>query len=290
MQVIVFGGTRFMGKHLVEELIREGHDITLATRGNTPDPYGDSVKRIKLDRCDPESLKENLPDTVFDVVFDSLAYCSDDVVMLLDKIKCRRYVQISTTAVYEPLKDGSREEDFDPHKKELVSCKRADFSYAEVKRQAECAIVQRYPELSAASVRFPFVIGEDDYTGRLYFYVEHIVNGKAMFVDNFTDQMAFIFSDEAGKLLAFLGGIDFTGAVNGADSGTISIKDISDYVKAKTGKEAILSENGDKAPYNGFAHYYINTERAEKLGFHFAHLKDRIYDLLDCCISRANLC
>jgi hypothetical protein len=33
MNILVLGGTRFMGKHLVSTLLRKGHKITIATRG-----------------------------------------------------------------------------------------------------------------------------------------------------------------------------------------------------------------------------------------------------------------
>ena len=33
MNILVLGGTRFMGKHLVSALLRKGHKITIATRG-----------------------------------------------------------------------------------------------------------------------------------------------------------------------------------------------------------------------------------------------------------------
>lgn len=34
-KVLVLGGTRFFGKHLVETLLQDGHDVTIATRGIT---------------------------------------------------------------------------------------------------------------------------------------------------------------------------------------------------------------------------------------------------------------
>ncbi len=39
MNILVIGGTRFMGKHLVLELIKSGHKVTIATRGRTADPF-----------------------------------------------------------------------------------------------------------------------------------------------------------------------------------------------------------------------------------------------------------
>ncbi len=36
-RVLVLGGTRFFGKHLVAALLQAGYDVTIATRGITED-------------------------------------------------------------------------------------------------------------------------------------------------------------------------------------------------------------------------------------------------------------
>ena len=42
MKILVLGGTRFFGIHMVNDLIEKGHEVTLATRGITPDYFEDS--------------------------------------------------------------------------------------------------------------------------------------------------------------------------------------------------------------------------------------------------------
>ncbi len=93
------------------------------------------------------------------------------------------------------------------------------------------------------------VIGKDDYTNRLRFYVEHIMNEQPMFVDNMDCQMGFIRSDEAGDFIAYLVDKDVKGAINGSAKGTISLREMINYIEAKTGEKAILSEEGEPAPY-----------------------------------------
>ena len=102
-----------------------------------------------------------------------------------------------------------------------------------------------------------------------------------MYIDNADCQMGFIRSDEAGKFLAILAETDFRGAVNGSSAGTVSLREILDYVEKKTGKKALLAPDGDPAPYNGETAYSINTDRAKELGFEFTVLRDWIWDLLD---------
>lgn len=188
---------------------------------------------------------------------------------------------MSSTSVYEPKTIDTKEEDFDAIRKKLVWCNRIDFPYEEIKRQAECALWQKYSDKNWIAVRYPFVIGKDDYTERLSFYVEHVMKSIPMNIDNLDAQMSFIRSDEAGKFMAFLAEKDFEGAINGSSKGTISLREIIDYVEKKTGTKAIIDKKGDNAPYNGEPEYSINTDKAEKIGFQFSNLKDWIYDLID---------
>lgn len=124
----------------------------------------------------------------------------------------------------------------------------------------------------------PFAIGKDDYTKRLLFYVEHTMKSIPMNVDY---QMSYIRSDEAGKFLAFSVDKDVKGVINGASDGTISIKEIIEYVEEKTRAKAIIDNSGEDAPYNGETEYSICTDKAKELGYQFTELKDWIYELLD---------
>ena len=288
MKILVLGGTRFFGVHMVNYLIEKGHEVTIATRGQTPDDFGDSVMRICLDRTDEDSIKAMISDTHYDVIIDKIAYCSNDVRKLMDNADCDKYIYMSSTAVYDPLHPDTKEDDFDGNGGELIWCDRPDFSYEVVKRHAEYALWQKYSDKKYVAVRYPFVIGKDDYTKRLYFYVEHVLKQLPMKIDNLDNKMSFIRSDEAGKFISFLVDKDFTGAVNGSSQSTISIKDILDYLKKETGMDAVLSDDGDSAPYNGTPEYSIDTQKAESLGFKFTDINDWIFDLLDYYIDVAH--
>lgn len=281
MKILVIGGTRFFGIHMVNELLAKGHDVTIATRGKASDDYGDKVKRIILERTKEESMKTVLSGKRYDVVIDKIAYCSNDIKYVMEAVDCDKYIYMSSTSVYEPKRINTRESDFDGVSKKLVWCNRKDFPYDEIKRQAECALWQKYTDRNWIAVRYPFAIGKDDYTKRLLFYVEHIMKAIPMNIDNLDYQMGYIRSDEAGKFLAFLVDKDVRGAINGSSQGTISLKEIIAYVERKTGTKAVIDKAGEDAPYNGEPEYSINTEKANTLGFRFSVLHDWIYELLD---------
>jgi nucleoside-diphosphate-sugar epimerase len=290
MNILVIGGTRYFGIPMVNDLLKHGHKVTIATRGNVKDSFDDNVSRITLERTNPESMGMALKGKKFDVVIDKIAYSSNEIKYVLDAIGCDKYIYMSSTSVYTPKHWNTREEDFDAMGKELVWCSRMDFSYEEIKRQAECALWQAYKNVNAIAVRFPFVIGEDDYTKRLLFYIEHTIKEIPMKINNVSYQMSYIRSDEAGKFIAFLVDKDYVGALNGCSNGTISIREILDYVEQKTGKKAIISKDGEDAPYNDEPEYSINTDRARNLGFQFTNLKDWIYELIDYYVAGEALC
>lgn len=281
MKVLVLGGTRFFGVPMVKELLRCGHQVTIATRGLASDEYGETVIRIILERTDEQSMRRALQGKHYDVVIDKTAYCSNDVRRALDVLDCERYLLMSSTAVYTPKHMDIRESEFDPAAQALVWGERGNFSYSEGKRQAECALRQTYSDRNWTAVRYPFVIGKDDYTKRLRFYVEHTVKSIPMNIDNLDAQMGYIRSDEAGKFLALLANRNVTGVFNGSSAGTISLREIISYVERKTEARAVISPSGDPAPYNGEPPYSINTNRAKELGFHFSELHEWIYKLLD---------
>ena len=281
MKILVIGGTKFFGIHMVWALLENGHDVTIATRGYAKDPFGDKVSRILLDHSDPESMKAALSGKHFDVAIDKIAYCSNDIKYLMDAVSCDRLIYVSSTAVYNLDHMDVKEDEFNGNTGLLKWCNRPDASYAEVKRQAEYALWKEYSDKKWLTVRYPFVVGTDDYTKRLLFYVEHVIKGTPMQIDNPDAQMSFIRSDEAGKFLAFLTETEMTGAVNGCSGGTVSLREILNYIEEKTGKTAVLSSDGDAAPYNGNVDYSINTDKAKMLGYEFSNVRDWMFELID---------
>ena len=54
MDILMMGGTRFVGRPLVGHFLRAGHSVTLFTRGKQPLP--DGVEHLKGDRSEPDGL------------------------------------------------------------------------------------------------------------------------------------------------------------------------------------------------------------------------------------------
>src|ERR1022692_4380461 len=117
MKVLVIGGTLFIGKLLVEELLKEGHDIAVLHRKPKHD-FARRVEYLMADRNDAESLREVLSGRRFDVVFDNVydfergttaAQVEATVRACGDRIS--RYIFMSSVAAYG---DGLNHKESDP--------------------------------------------------------------------------------------------------------------------------------------------------------------------------------
>lgn len=135
--VLVLGGTRFFGKHLVNELLTQGANVTIATRGKTPDSFGPKVTRLIFDREDEDSIRSVLTKETYDVIYDNIAYTSNDIDILMRHVTTERYIVTSSMSVYPTFHDNLVEKDFDPtaHAYRLVTSEQVN--YAEGKRSVE---------------------------------------------------------------------------------------------------------------------------------------------------------
>ena len=79
MRVLVTGGNRYIGLHLVFELARRGHEVTVMNSHEAPMP--DGARRLHGDRQQPGAITEVLGPhrDEFDVVFDNTAYTPSDL-------------------------------------------------------------------------------------------------------------------------------------------------------------------------------------------------------------------
>ena len=71
MKILVIGGTLFIGKRLVSELLKAGHEVWILHR-KPKSPFGRKVGNIAADRNSPEALRAALAGKSFDIVYDNV--------------------------------------------------------------------------------------------------------------------------------------------------------------------------------------------------------------------------
>ena len=157
MRVLVMGGNRYIGRHLVFELARQGHDVTVMNSHEAPLPAG--ARRIHGDRRVPGAIHYALSShrDDFDVVFDNTAYTVGDLEPMVDLLRGRvtQFVFTSSVAVYkrgfiQPVSESHAThaaDDPDPRK-----------GYGVGKVNCENFLLA-IPELHATSLRVTHTIG-----------------------------------------------------------------------------------------------------------------------------------
>ncbi|MGL5416552.1 MAG: NAD-dependent epimerase/dehydratase family protein [Clostridium sp.] len=281
-KILVLGGTRFCGKELVKELVKAGDEVTILTRGNTDNPFKANVKHLKGDRRNLEEMKKLLEGLEFDVVYDHICYSPNDARISIEafKGKTKKYIVISSLAVYDKIKGLClKEYDYNSKKYKIKFGDRENFSYSEGKRLME-AVFSEYAEFDVTMVRFPVIIGKDDYTKRLSTYIEKVKNEEKIYTTKLDEKMNVITSNEAAIFLRWIKDKEIKGPVNATCNGDISLGDIIKTIEIEIGKKAIIDRTIDvveTSPYNDYLGITMSTVYIR--GFYFYRFKNALSEI-----------
>ncbi|KQJ86844.1 chloroplast stem-loop binding protein of 41 kDa b, chloroplastic [Brachypodium distachyon] len=112
--ILVMGGTRFIGVFMSRLLVKEGHQVTLFTRGKAPvtqqlpgesdaeyAEFSSKVLHLKGDRQDFDFVKTNLSAKGFDVVYDINGREATEVAPILEALpNLEQFIYCSSAGVY----------------------------------------------------------------------------------------------------------------------------------------------------------------------------------------------
>lgn len=170
MKVLVLGGTRFLGRHLVDCFSRRGHRVVCFHRGQTTCTLPSEVEERLGDRNDDLGA---VASESWDAIVDTSGYRPEQTQRSLE-LRTERYLFISTVNVYRDLshpgvaEEAPTIETFDPSD--------AAASYGGNKAACERMIVERYPEAHAI-LRPGLIVGQWDPTGRFTYWCERFLRG-----------------------------------------------------------------------------------------------------------------
>lgn len=102
MKVLVVGGTGNISTSIVDELIGQGHEVSVVVRGGHRDELPPQVRRIQADRRDYAAFESLMGEQTWDAVIDMVAFTADDAASALRAFTGRagHYVVCSTVVTY----------------------------------------------------------------------------------------------------------------------------------------------------------------------------------------------
>jgi 2'-hydroxyisoflavone reductase len=178
MRLLVLGGTKFLGRAVVECALTRGHDVTLFNRGRTNRDLFPETEKLRGDR---ESEIHVLRGREWDAVVDPSGYVPHVVRSSAEALAdaVGHYVFVSSVSVYADFSGALREDDplapLDPE--HGVDELREDYAnYGPLKALCEQAVSELFPARHAI-VRAGLIAGPHDPTGRFTYWPHRVARG-----------------------------------------------------------------------------------------------------------------
>jgi 2'-hydroxyisoflavone reductase len=163
MRMLVLGGTKFLGRHVVEQALARGHEVTLFNRGQTLPDLFPGTERLRGDR---EGDLSALEGRTWDAVVDTSGYVPGTVARTLEALgDVSHYTFVSTISVYADMSTPPTES----------SSLAQDEEYGGLKARCEEVVRERFPD--AFVPRPGLIVGPWDPTGRFTYWPERLAAG-----------------------------------------------------------------------------------------------------------------
>lgn len=193
MDLLIIGGTRFLGRHLAQQALAAGHRVTLLHRGRSGPALFPEAEHLIADRdgdlavLGPGGAAGQPRGRCWDAAIDTSAYFPRQVRTLATRLRGRvgQYQLVSTISVYATLDSGRRDEEAalvelaGPNVEQVTGD-----SYGGLKVLCERAAMQGFAGSGTAvlAVRPGLLVGPFDPTGRFTWWVQRITRGGATLV------------------------------------------------------------------------------------------------------------
>ncbi len=206
-KILIFGGTQFIGRRLVELLLENGqYDLTLFNRGKSMPNLFPDVKKISGNRRTDDI--NQLQNGDWDVVIDVSSYHPYPLQRAVDilKNKVKRYIYVSTVSVYE---DAACENQVITEDTNLKTYTEEDKTAEDItgqnygaKKVACEEILLNTPELDAIIFRPSVVYGKYDPYDRHYYWLYRIQHqDKILLPEGGKTQLSFTYVDDLVKTM-----------------------------------------------------------------------------------------
>ncbi|MCC7117961.1 MAG: NAD-dependent epimerase/dehydratase family protein [Anaerolineales bacterium] len=175
MKILMIGGTRFLGRHLVNYARSHGHHVTLFNRGQTNPNLFPQMDKIHGDREKDLDLLQGH----WDAVIDTCGYFPQSVRLSAEALKDKTdaYVFISSISAYANFKKiGLNESDALAVIPEEAARDNTPETYGPRKTLCEQA-VQNVFGIRSLIIRPGLIVGPHDGTDRFTYWVSRVARG-----------------------------------------------------------------------------------------------------------------
>ena len=210
--ILVIGGSKFIGKRLLRKLGKEDCKITVLNRGNTPaEKYlPDNATHIAVDRNDKERLNEILKDKNFDVVYDISCITGEHAEIVIEALrgKVKRHVHISSGSVYQLEKPTDIREVPIDEDQPLATITGDTHPYIKAKTEAELAFFKVFEEENypISIVRPTYVYGPDNYVYREAYFFDRISRNRTILLpEDGEGYFDMVYVDDLVDLITHIG-------------------------------------------------------------------------------------
>lgn len=246
MNMLVLGGSKFIGLHLVMRLLEYKFNITVFNRGNSNELLPDSVYQIKGDRKDHKLIRELFKDLHFDVVFDISGYDPEDIEIFIDVLnnKIKQYVFCSGIAVYDfnILKSLPIKEEFQLKYNMSAMDHEAKRGFNKVLCEKKLLSNGCFP---VTILRPSYVYGPYAYDYRIEYFFDRIIDNRMILIPPICDNIAhFIHVEDLAEMFLASVGNDkaYNQVYNAVGDEVLTIKEFIILCEKIIGKRADIME------------------------------------------------
>jgi nucleoside-diphosphate-sugar epimerase len=235
LNILIIGGTRFVGHYTATALHEAGHSVSVFTRGRQTVELPDGIQHIKGDRDSEADLEAAAASKSWDVVWDNMSYTAEQAssAVKIFKDRCSLFVHTSTLAVYsvcDGIVSPYRESDFERGHELRERLGTYPYDYGIKRREGERVLMEAHAEFGFpfVTVRLPAVLGPRDYSLRAWSYWRRILeDGRIVLPDGGIEMHRSVYSgDVVDALIAIIdkGGEGAGNAYNIAGSEIVGLR------------------------------------------------------------------
>lgn len=295
MDLLVLGGTGFIGPHLVRHAVARGHRVTIFTRGRRAADLPASVERLVGDRNGQlDALRGRRWDAVIDDSATNPEWVRQSTALLKDSVG--RYLFTSSTGVYYPYLARGVDEST-PVRTDADDPKDGSATFGVAKARCERVTRDAFGD-RAVVVRPTYIVGPGDTTDRFpYWPVRLARGGETLAPGRPDDRVQIVDVRDLAAFMVTLVEQERSGIYNAAGpaepltfgrfltQAAAALNSTSRFVWVDD--YAFLEQQGitEAIPWvmlkgNDFGHTHVRNDRARAAGLAFRPLADTVRDTL----------